>query len=104
MSHKYSAVPTTVDGIRFHSKGEAMRYQELRLLEQAGAISGLELQPKFKLEVNGVKIGDYVADFRYTEAGKVVTEDYKGMKTPVYNLKKKLMLALHGVDILEMSR
>lgn len=104
MTHKYGAQPTTVDGIRFASKGEAMRYQELRLLEQAGQISGLELQPKFRLEVNGVKIADYVADFRYTEAGQVVTEDYKGMKTPVYRIKKKLVKALHNVDILETSR
>lgn len=102
--HKYRAVPTTVDGIRFDSKGEAMRYGELKLLEQAGVISGLQLQPKFSLEVNGVKLGSYVADFEYVERGERVVEDFKGVRTPVYQIKKKLVKALHGIDIFETGR
>ncbi len=47
---KYRAQPTIVDGIRFHSKGEARRYQELRLLERAGEITNLELQPAARQE------------------------------------------------------
>lgn len=38
---KYGAVKTEVDGIMFDSKREASRYQELRLLEQAGEIANL---------------------------------------------------------------
>ena len=49
MSHKYNAIPTTVDGIRFASKREARRYLELKLLQKAGHISDLELQPRFRL-------------------------------------------------------
>ncbi len=98
---KYGAIPTTVDGIRFHSQGEAMRYGELKLAERSGTISDLRLQPKFKLVVKDVKVGDYVADFQYIERGNVIVEDYKGVRTPVYKLKKKLMQAIYGIEIFE---
>ena len=98
---KYHGQPTTIRGVRFASKGEARRYQELCLLMQAGVIEGLEIQVKYPLTVNGVKIADYVADFRYTEDGRTVVEDFKGMRTPAYRLKRKLMQAIHGIEILE---
>jgi len=98
---KYGAVKTEVDGIVFDSKKEARRYLELKTMEKAGVISALELQPSFDLVVNGVKIGKYKGDFRYVVNGTYVVEDCKGMKTPVYRLKKKLMLALHSITILE---
>lgn len=98
---KYHAIKTVVDGITFASKVEAARYQELKLLERTGAIANLTMQPVFHLVVNGHKIGKYIADFQYYENGKIITEDVKGVKTPVYNLKKKLVRALYGVEILE---
>lgn len=100
---KYRAKPTTVDGIRFASKKEASRYLELCLLQKAGEISLLQLQPAFVLEVSGTKVGRYVADFSYRDkkTGKIVYEDVKGFKTPVYRLKKKLVKAQYGIDILE---
>ena len=54
--NKYGAKPTIVDGTRFDSTKEANRYGELRLLEKAGAITNLELQPKFPIDV--VKLWD----------------------------------------------
>jgi hypothetical protein len=90
-----------VDGVTFASKAEARRYQELKLLERTGVIANLTMQPVFHLVVNGHKIGKYIADFQYYENGIIITEDVKGMKTPVYNLKKKLVKALFDVDILE---
>jgi len=95
---KYRAVKTSVDGIMFDSKKEAYRYAELKLLEKAGKISCMELQPEFVLmegyrrDGKAVKAVKYVADFRYRENGNIVVEDVKGMKTPVYLLKKKLLL------------
>lgn len=108
MGSKYGAVPTDVDGIRFASKAEARRYGELSLMEYAGEIHELELQPAYDLVVNGVKIGKYVADFRYVlaDTGAVVVEDVKGgnaTKTPVYRLKAKLVRALYGVEISEVA-
>jgi len=99
---KYRAIPTEVDGIRFSSKKEARRYSELKLMERAGEISGLSLQPKFPIIINGVKVCTYISDFQYTlPSGETVINDVKGMKTPIYNLKKKLMRAVHSVEIFE---
>jgi hypothetical protein len=98
---KYHNVKTVVDGITFHSKKEAARYQELKLLEKAGEITGLELQPRFAIDIKGVHICDYIGDFLYTENGKPVLEDCKGFKTPSYRLKKKLVKAIWKFDILE---
>jgi hypothetical protein len=100
---KYHAQPTEVLGQKFDSRGEARRYVDLTLLLAAGEIAELERQIKYPLEVNGVKVADYVADFRYREGKRVVVEDFKGVRTPVYRLKKKLMKAIHGVDIRETS-
>lgn len=100
---KYGAKPTEVDGIRFASKGEARRYQDLCLMQRAGAISRLTLQPRFPLVVEGVKVGTYVGDFRYEQDGKVVIEDFKGVRTPVYRLKAKLMRALYAIEIHEVA-
>jgi len=101
MKNKYRAIKTVVDGIKFDSKKEAARYQTLKLMESNGHISDLKLQPKFDLIVNDKKIGFYKADFEYTQDGKIVVEDVKGMKTPVYNLKKKMIKAIYGFDIFE---
>ena len=101
---KYNAQPETVDGQRFASRREANRYCVLRALLQAGAIRDLHCQVPFVLSVNGQKICRYIADFVYilTETGETVTEDAKGMRTPVYKLKKRLMLAIHGIVIKEV--
>ena len=103
---KYGAQKTTVDGIEFDSKAEARRYGELRLLERAGKIKNLERQVRYDLEINGVKIGFYKADFRYWDQGssQQVVEDVKGMRTPVFAIKAKLMKALHRVEIVEIGR
>jgi hypothetical protein len=95
--HKYSARPTIVDGIKFASAKEARRYGELKLLQMAGKISQLELQPRYKLVIEE----SYVADFRYLENGKTVIEDVKGFLTAAYKRKRKAMKIQHGVTILE---
>lgn len=107
---KYNAKKTIVDGIAFASQKEAARYVELKLLERAGEISSLELQPKYIL-VNkftthtGEKIRElaYIADFRYVDSsGAVIVEDCKGMKTDVYLIKRKLLLwRYHDINFME---
>jgi len=100
---KYHAIRTEVDGIKFASKKEAARYQELRLLERADSIRDLRLQVKYSLDVNGVHICNYLADFVYYDyrINTEIVEDSKGMRTSVYRLKCKLMKAIRGIDILE---
>lgn len=96
--NKYNAVRTEVDGILFHSKGEARRYGELKMLERAGEISDLELQPQFVLldafERDGKRIQaiKYRADFKYIEGDIVVIEDFKGKETAEFKIKRKLFI------------
>lgn len=99
--NKYRNVKTTLYGITFDSKREASRYADLRLLQQGGAISDLRTQVPYDLTVNGVKVCKYIADFVYMRGDEQVVEDSKGMKTAVYNLKKKLMKAVHGIVVEE---
>ena len=101
---KYKAKKTVVDGITFDSKKEARRYQELKLLERAGVIKDLSLQPnfllqdKFKYKEKTERKIEYIADFQYyvIKDKKWVIEDVKGYKTDVYKLKRKLFLKRYG--------
>jgi hypothetical protein len=101
---KYAAVPTIVDGHRFASKREAHRYGELCQLARAGHIRDLQLQPVFPIVLDGRQVSAYRADFQYVNAttGEVFVEDVKGMRTPVYILKKKLIEALYPFEIREV--
>lgn len=103
MYNKYKAKKTVVDNITFDSKKEANRYCELKLLERAKVISNLQLQVPYIL-IPKSKYGcaiEYVADFVYEENNKIVIEDVKGVKTPVYRLKKRLMAERFGIVIKE---
>ena len=100
---KYGNKKTELDGIKFDSQREAVRYGALKLLVTAGLITDLRLQVPYQITINSVKVCKYVADFVYIDQGKEVVEDVKGVKTPVYNLKKKLMLACFGVCISEVK-
>lgn len=102
--HKYGAKKTEVDGFVFDSKREAERYAELRIMVLSGEITNLEPQPSFLCFVNGKLICRYFADFSYFIKGTDdrVVEDVKGVKTPVYRLKKKLVEALYKIKITEV--
>lgn len=106
---KYHNKKVVVDGIKFDSKREANRYQELKILERAGKISDLRLQVPFELipsqRVDGKVVERswvYVADFVYTQDGNQVIEDSKGMVTREYVAKRKAMLFFHNIRIKEV--
>ena len=103
IASKYRNVPTTVDGIRFQSKREARRWRELKLLERAGKISDLRRQVRYELvpKQDGERAVTYLSDFNYREGGKEICEDCKGMRTPAYVIKRKLMLWLHKIKVRE---
>lgn len=92
---KYKNVKVIVDGIKFDSKGEANRSQELELLQKAGEIKNLNRQVRIPCIINSVKVFTYVADFMYYDnrLGKNVIEDFKGMLTDVFKLKQKILEA-----------
>ncbi len=101
---KFGNVPDRVNGRLFASKREARRYKELLLLERANVIRDLETQPVFDLDVNGVHICKYIGDFRYydTERNALVVEDSKGIRTEIYKLKRRLMKAIHSIEVEEV--
>ena len=110
MKSKYRNIKTSriINGeqVTFDSKKEAKRYDYLYSLLFNGSISGLTLQPKFKLldtlKVEGhdtMRVKHYIADFKYIKDGNVVVEDVKGMKTPMYNMKKHMFLSMYGKEI-----
>ncbi len=101
---KLRNVRTRVDGITFDSLLEAKRYGELKIEEMAGLISNLEIHKPFSLDVNGIHVCDYESDFTYFRDGKLVVEDVKSKPTITYayRIKKKLMLAVHGIEIQEL--
>lgn len=99
---KYNSRRVEKHGVLFHSKREAGRYDQLLLMEKQKLIYDLKRQVKYRLEVNGVLICTYSADFVYTlPDGREVVEDVKGYRTPEYRLKAKLMLACHGITVQE---
>jgi len=99
---------TDADGTFHASKAEGTRWHELKLLHRSGRITNLIHQPSFDLIVNGVKICSYRADAEYLDAdGKRVIEDTKGGKatiTPLFRLKRKLMIAVLGLDVTVIER
>lgn len=94
--NKYRNKKAQIDMYVFDSVRESQRYKELKLLERAGEISNLELQPRFLLQDSFKKNGktyrkiEYIADFQYIENGKTIVEDVKGMQTDVFKLKHKI--------------
>ena len=121
---KYNAHKVEIDGRTFDSIKESRRYQELKLLEQAGAIHDLQCQVKFNLipaqrepdrigkrggKIKGKTIErevNYIADFTYYEGDEFVVEDVKGYKGgsayEIFKLKRKMMLYFHQIRIREV--
>lgn len=107
--NKYKAEKTTANGIKFDSKAEASRYGDLSLMEKAGYIKDLKLQVPFILAPRVKFEGSprakpalkYVADFTYIEAdtGRTIVEDCKGFLTEGFQIKRHLMMSVHGIDV-----
>lgn len=108
--NKFLNVKTVVDNIKFDSKREARRFGELKMLERAGEISDLELQPKYWLEIDGKPIllksegfpngrrASVKWDFRYRDKrGRIMLEDVKSSasRTEAYVLRKGVFECLH---------
>lgn len=104
--NKFNAIKTIIGEHRFDSKKEAQCWQFLKARERAGEIEKLERQVKYELfafmpDGAGKKICTYIADFRYfdNKLGRQIVADAKGVRTALFKLKAKLMLANHGIDI-----
>ena len=110
MGHKYNARATVIDGIEFSSRAEGKHYAELKLRERAKEIRDLTLQPEFALweggrDRNGKKHRAmvYRADFAYVncKTGETHVVDVKGMRLPMYLLKRKMFLVKYPEYVFE---
>lgn len=107
---KYKAKKTVVDGITFDSKKEACRYVQLKLKEEKGEISNLELQKRYELIPKQLddkgkvvyRAVHYIADFVYDKDGQTIVEDTKGVRTADFIIKEKLMYQVHRIKITEI--
>lgn len=100
--NKYGAKKTVVDGITFDSRAEARYYVQLKLREQAGEVGGVELQRPFAvLGPKGELITTYKADFAFWDftEDRFRVIDVKGVETPVFRLKRKMVKAFLGIDV-----
>lgn len=106
----YGAERVEIMGIKFDSKAEGKRYLQLKAMEQAGEISGLETQVCIALlpaqQVRGRKERpvNYFADFQYVRQGVLITEDVKSAptKTKEFILKRKMAMFFHGIVVSEV--
>lgn len=100
---KYGNIKKVVDGFKFDSLKEANYYGKLKLQRLAKQVTLFELQPRYDLIVNNVNCGFYKADFKvWYSDGSIKVIDCKGVKTSTYALKKRLVKALYGIDIIEV--
>ena len=111
---KYQNKKTEIRGTKFDSRREAARYVELLAMQRAGEIYGLDCHPSFELIPAQVACSGrkergvtYIADFSYCRSsdGRRVVEDVKSpvtAKLPAYIIKRKLMLRVHGIEVVEI--
>lgn len=118
--NKFNRKTVEIDGIKFDSTKEGNYYLELKSRWVAGDIVAFRIKPQWVFILNGVKISSYTADFEIThKGGRKEVVDVKGMKTvfdkrkkcmvqkPVtatepYRLRKKMMRAFYGIDVVEV--
>ena len=79
---KFRNEPAMRGEIRFDSKREARRYDELMPLYDSGEVADLKLQPEFTLQEafttpDGIRVKAirYRADFSYWRGGDFIVED-----------------------------
>lgn len=105
--HKYGAVRQEADGHTFDSTREYERYVELKLLQRAKKIHELKVHPSWEIIINGVLVCVVELDFRYKMHVRdgvfgplvIVAEDVKGVDNPLSKLKRKLLKAVHNIDV-----
>ena len=108
---KYHNERAERNGVKFDSRKQARRYDELMVMLRAGIISDLRLEPQFTLQESYItETGEriravrYTADFSYRFGGKLVVEDVKSKptRTKEYLRNKKFMRSKFGIDIQEI--
>lgn len=77
------------------------RQVTLKYLHFHNKIQDLKKEVPFNIIINGIHVCTYIADYTYIMDGQFIVEDVKGKISPEYAIKRKLMLAVHGIKISE---
>lgn len=108
---KYKAKRTVYAGVEYDSAKEATQARQFDLARQdpdpEHRVVDVKRQVVYKLGIDGVHLCKYKLDFLVTYAsGRVRHIDVKGMKKGVpydlFTLKKRLMKAIHGIEVEEL--
>lgn len=105
--NKYGAKRTEYNGRFYMSKKEANYAKHLEYLKHAHDLKDrvieIQYQVPFQIVMNKKNICKYVCDFIvFWGDGRKTIIDVKGMRTSIYILKKKLVEAQYGVEIVEV--
>lgn len=108
----FASKKVKIDGITWDSIAEAGRWNQLKLMQQAGLIKNLAHKPKLPLMITNIKTGAveklgrgyFTADFEYDEyrdgAWRHVIEDYKGaVDYEMSALRRRIAELVNGVEI-----
>lgn len=94
--HKFNAIQTVTDGIKFGSKKEAAYYAQLKLRQMSGEVLFFLRQVPFHLP-GGVRC---VVDFmEFNADGSVRIVEVKGKDLAMGKLKRKQVEALYPITI-----
>ncbi len=108
--NKYGAKKTMYDGFLYASikeAGYAAKLDQLKKAKKADErVMGFRKQVPFPITVNNQKICTYILDFLITYSdGRIEHVDVKGYKKgqayAMFRIKKKLIMAVFGIDIIE---
>ena len=94
--HKFKAIQSERDDIKFPSKTERRYYDKLKILKRSGEVLFFLRQPRFDLP-GGVK---YLADFQvFWSNGEIEFIDVKGYDTPNSKSKRKMVENVYPIKI-----
>lgn len=98
---KYRNAKTEINGIRFDSKAEARYFTHLKDRESKGEVHSVQLQRPYALTINGYLVSTYKADFTFWDDAEKRERviDVKGVITPEFRIKSKMMKAIYGIDV-----
>lgn len=92
-NNKYRNKKIKQDGMTFDSIGERDRYEYLKILEKSKEISNLTFHKENIILIDDPLV-KYIPDFCYDENGKHIVEDFKGVQTKEFILKKKMIISM----------
>ena len=96
LKHKFHAIKSECDGIKFSSKLEKRWYQIIRDMKDSGEVLFFLRQVPFHLPGNVIYRADFILFFT---DGHVEIWECKGFETPEWRIKKQIVEATYPIEI-----